>query len=261
MSLTASWWQLDGNVAQLADSRCSATIDVARPAAGLRLCLKSKRAASEMQVLSFTFGERPLFDVSRIDAYVRGSDLVATYDETPSHHVRTQAYWRRIEPAEFCADFAARIAIGFELILSVNTSLLDSDPQATIGSVVSPIADVLQLRRSTDGNLVAASAKATQSSDRQAGESADGFIARLTEERLSYVELLHPADFGTSTAAVAGGVTPRLQIAHRLFRQRLEKGVILRARVRGGLVEQSRDEEIATAAFRQFAATEPPLTV
>jgi hypothetical protein len=37
--------------------------------------------------------------------------------------------------------------------------------------------------------------------------------------------------------------------------------VILRARVRGGLVEQSRDEEIATAAFRQFAATEPPLTV
>jgi hypothetical protein len=261
MSMTASWWQLDGNVAQLADSTCSATIDVAHPADGLRLCLKSKSAASEIQVLSFTFGERPLFDASRIDAYVRGSDLVATYDETPPHHVRTQAYWRRIEPAEFCADHAVRIVIGFELILSVNTSLLDSDPQATIGSVVSPIADVFELRSSNDRNLIVTKAKAPANSNLQTGGSTDGFIARLAHEHLSYVELLHPADFGTSTATVADGTTPCLQIAHHLFRQRLEKGVILRARVRGGLVEQSHDEAIAAAAFRQFAATEPPLTV
>jgi hypothetical protein len=45
-----------------------------------------------------------------------------------------------------------------------------------------------------------------------------------------------------------------------LFSQQLEKGVILRARVRGTWLPADRDESLAAASYRNFAALDPPLT-
>jgi hypothetical protein len=41
----------------------------------------------------------------------------------------------------------------------------------------------------------------------------------------------------------------------------LEKGVILRARIRGAMVKQGSDIDCAIAALGRFSAAEPPLTV
>jgi hypothetical protein len=90
------------------------------------------------------------------------------------------------------------------------------------------------------------------------------FVARAGD--LSWVEMVHPSDFCGSTINIAVGssseaATSQVGFAHKLFEQRLEKGVILRARVRGALVQQSGDVDVALAAYERFSASEPPLTV
>jgi hypothetical protein len=72
------------------------------------------------------------------------------------------------------------------------------------------------------------------------------------------VEMVHPIDFRGSTATSAGG---SVGLSHDLFEQKLEKGVILRARIRGALVKQESDIDCAMAALGGFSAAEPPLTV
>jgi hypothetical protein len=49
-------------------------------------------------------------------------------------------------------------------------------------------------------------------------------------------------------------------LRHRLFLDELEKGVILRGRVRGLLLERERDRSATAEAYTQFAGSPPPLT-
>src|SRR3954453_18269474 len=105
MTLIAYHWQLEGWSARIAGLTSAATIDLARPGNGLQLQLKGLEKnppAGRVQILGFTFGETAPLDGSRLDAYVRGADLVATYDETPKNRVRAQAYWRQIDASVFC---------------------------------------------------------------------------------------------------------------------------------------------------------------
>jgi hypothetical protein len=50
------------------------------------------------------------------------------------------------------------------------------------------------------------------------------------------------------------------QLRHELFSERLEKGVILRARVRGVVLERADDVRHAAAMFNEFLHAELPLT-
>ena len=50
-----------------------------------------------------------------------------------------------------------------------------------------------------------------------------------------------------------------LRVSHQLFSERLEKGVILRARLRGVFLPRQRDTRVAAACYTAFAAAEPPL--
>jgi hypothetical protein len=50
-----------------------------------------------------------------------------------------------------------------------------------------------------------------------------------------------------------------LRLRHRLLWQPLEKGVILRARVRGIFLPRQDDMRIAAACYRQFVVADPPL--
>jgi hypothetical protein len=75
---------------------------------------------------------------------------------------------------------------------------------------------------------------------------------------VTYVEMVHPLDFVSSefTATASNEV----EHSTRLFRGPLEKGVILRSRLRGVIVPRSGDVSAAIACYREFAASEPPLT-
>ena len=74
----------------------------------------------------------------------------------------------------------------------------------------------------------------------------------------SYVQIVHPVDHAhpCSTTATPAG----LQLRARLFGRYLEKGVIMRARVRGADRRSRRDEAAATALYNDFLHAPLPLT-
>ena len=65
-----------------------------------------------------------------VETYVRGTDLVTTHPATTERPTRVQLYWRRWH------DVPASISAVLELIVSVQTHLLDSDPTVVIESRV-----------------------------------------------------------------------------------------------------------------------------
>ena len=137
----------------------------------------------------------------RIDGYVRGSDLVATYEGAAPHALRLQAYWRAIAPGDFSPQLAADVLAAFDLIVSVNTSLLDDDPQSAVCGKLLGAAAPTEFRHGA-------------------------FAVRIGDPNLSWLEMVHPSDYCHSAAEQ---VAPDgVGIRHELFRRRLEKGVILR---------------------------------
>ncbi|HEY2827022.1 MAG TPA: hypothetical protein VGJ04_05420 [Pirellulales bacterium] len=266
-------WQLAGNTAALLAAAWNAKIDLTTPQLGLALRFSgAAQNKSPLQILGAEFGDRQPIEPQRIDAYVRGPDLVTTYGEAPPERLRSQVYWRVLPAGEFAADFSAQIAVAFDLILSSNTSLLDSDPQSNIRSLIPNISDVLQVVRADTTQLLAEQiAMVPKPSDSlqtitatPEDRAAGCFITRLDGVPYSYVEMVHPADFHRSTLTLTKSrqtdETSSL-IKHQLFHERLEKGVILRARLRAALVDSQQDEAAALAAYNHFAAAEPPLTV
>jgi hypothetical protein len=84
-------------------------------------------------------------------------------------------------------------------------------------------------------------------------------VFRLPEGKSSYIEMVHPLDFvETNLEPHADGF---IRCTTRVFRGRLEKGVILRSRLRAMIVPRKDDIETAATCYRDFACSEPPLTV
>lgn len=236
--MNSAAWRLEGNVANLAVAGFEISIDVAAPGKGISLRRNATPFVEAPQFLCVELGSRDPLDAASVDAFARGRDLVATYAERPPRHVRAQVYWRSISTDEFAPGLQQSIAVAFDLILSVNTSVLDEDPKSIVRSSVASAAEIVDV------------------------QGAPGcFMIRTGDAGLSYVEMVHPADYQESEAFIDDSAPPRGQLAHKLFAERLEKGVILRARVRAGFVDRQNDEAVALVAFQNFAAAEPPLTV
>jgi hypothetical protein len=89
-------------------------------------------------------------------------------------------------------------------------------------------------------------------------------LLRLPDGQGSYVEMVHPLDFGRTEICGVGvtesGEARLWSFKHTLFAETLEKGVILRSRVLGAFVGREADEEQAASLYREFANSEPPLT-
>ncbi|MCC7085465.1 MAG: hypothetical protein IT427_10700 [Pirellulales bacterium] len=255
-------WQLEGHVARLKLDDSEVSVDVTRPSHGL-LWQPVPSRNGLLNVLGIaTGGDEPL-PSSVIDPFARGCDLVVTYAERQPRQVRAQVYWRNIPPSDFALENQAlHIVAAFDLILSVNTSALDDDPQSVVRSVISPAMEVFNVRlepgrRPRVEPLVGITARPRNEASTPTGT----FLVRLPSCGLSYVEIVHPSDYQLSDVVKGDGAPPRIQLSHQLFTQRLEKGVILRARVRAALVERQHDEAATIAGFERFSALEPPLTV
>jgi hypothetical protein len=223
-----------------------------------------------------------------VDSYVRGADLVATYEESPPRQLRAQCYWRHLLPEQFATGFKSGVVAAFDLILSVNTSLLANNPHSDVQSTIFGATEVISLRRDQRQAIVAEplalngqSVSISHESSEIAAGGTGAFIVRWNGEKSnsavanrSWIQMVHPSDFCRASAGAVGDLSTAaaasadrstsptgVQIVHDLFHQSLEKGVILRARVRGAIVDRQQDEAIAIAAYQQFAAAEPPLTV
>jgi hypothetical protein len=237
-SMQQNLWQLTDSIATSESNAFRARLDLKKPDAGLQLNVVTNDSPVALNIFGITQQAAQSIDVAKLDAYVRGRDLVALYDESQPDHLRTQVYWRALaanDLSESCKPES--VVAAFELILSVNTSLLDSDPQVTVRSTIPSNDSVIQL------NVGASEASAV--------------LVRLPGGKLTYVEAVHPADACPSwiDRQDAG-----MQINHLLFQQRLEKGVILRARIRAAIISSEHDERLSAELYQHFAASEPPLT-
>ncbi|MBC8350990.1 MAG: hypothetical protein H8E66_03330 [Planctomycetes bacterium] len=136
-------WHLDGTKARLESPQLSCELNLASPADGatqLKVDLESTRpfSWSEAKLMQLILpSDEPRLE----DAYVRGNDLVATYDESTDHACRTQVYWR------FECDDEH---VGIQLIISAQTSRLDAVPGMVVASQVSSPASQID-----DGAMVA----------------------------------------------------------------------------------------------------------
>ena len=220
-------WTLSGSRA----GRTEAAVDLADPATGLALAGSDDRLLG----IDLAAGNR----VAPCDTWLRGDDLVAEYDLDDRRHLRASAMWHWLDgpPASW------------EIVVSASTSLLESDPRVAVVCDVGSGA-VAWGRRSDSGVVWTPLAD----DDAVLPPQAEGLlVARATD---TVILAVHPIDAPRIQLARAGD---RLRIACQLFASTLEKGVLLRSRVRAAIAAADARGQ-AAAMMESLAAAPPPLT-
>jgi hypothetical protein len=257
-----SVWRPDDHIAHLESEALRAEVDLLNPASGVKI------PAAEGTIVSGAILFRVALPHSTgdsvVDFFARGNDVVATYSETAEHPFRAQIYWRSVPSAiTQCSgrslDRTTQTFAALELILSIQTNLLDADPTLTVETDLSAI-QASQLVDSqteclTDLHVVDSPAVLSPAS------GLGCFHFRLADSPLTYTEMVHPADFHRSTLERSAADSNELRLSHQLFPQRLEKGVILRSRIRGLFMPAETEPAVLVRAYQDFATSDPPLTV
>jgi hypothetical protein len=241
-------WKLDGHVAQLKLDALCATVDLRDPEDGLQ----EPRLGSQLlsgHLLGVLL--KPHVESRPADAYIRGNDLVATYAESAQRAMRVQVYWRCQSQIDW---------LSIDLQVSVQTDCL---------GVATPVVACSQLElvealRLVDAptaryGSVALGANAQQLTPQ---DGAGCLILRLPDSEWSYAEMIHSADFqqGQFSLVDSAAGNRRACLEHRLFPGTLEKGVILRARIRGLFVARDDDCRRVADDYQQFLRSPLPLT-
>ncbi len=244
-------WRIEGSHASLSTPRLSARVSLRQPEPGLGDIERLQSALPDARLLQLQLSDAGAGQ-RLVEAYVRGSDLVASYEAASGRASATQVYWRYVEHAELGAA-------GVELIVSVRTESSDADPSLTVGSELA-CRELIQAAApdATSFQPIPVSAKMADQLFRLAGVGL--FVRRLTGDAVSYVEMVHPADFSSVEFAVGGGPAGCIRSRFGLFEERLEKGVIRRARARGLLCRREGDEAVARECYLRLLASEAPLT-
>lgn len=236
-----SAWQLDGNLATLRAPSLRAECDLLKSDTGFHILEPSAGQLWQIASPLDRTQPRPL-----VEAYVREADLIASYGATQKFPFATQVDWRLMQNE---VD-----AVCVACIVSVQTDLLDTHPVMEVTCEVSAEEALLL---STD-DLSAKPIPATLPSllPRQAG--AQLVLLRLSGTRFTYAEAIDPSDYcGVELSRSDRG---RLRLTWQLFSHFLEKGVIRRGRLCSMLVPRDNDAQHAVQFFRDFLASELPLT-
>ncbi len=213
-------WRLNNSRAALACGELSAAIDLGEFDLGLQSVnwagslIEGRMLGPQLPRVS---GSQPPIS----ECYIRGSDLVASFERPGPLAAVPHVYWRVRH------DKAAR-AVGVELIVSMRTDLLDSEPQTHV---------VTELSHAT------IRPEPLRILDLSGG--------------ISYFQIVHPDDLFAVEERHAGD---RYRITTTLFPERLEKGVIRRARICGWFLPSDSDLAVAVELAREFIAEPPPLT-
>jgi hypothetical protein len=252
-------WQLDGSCACLRMPRFSAHVSLRESNVGLDHLTCPDSNLLDQHVLSVSVPSIASEPDALVDSYVRGGDLVATYRQTASWPFRVQFYWRA--GSHSAQDAYAAI----ELVASLQTDLLDSRPELVVSSRLQAT-EIFQWFPSEQTFHTVSLASGSASS--AAPCNLPGCVLlRLADCELSYVEMVHPLDFGSSQLVLGGRTGLQnsargadVRIEHTLCTHWLEKGVILRARVLGVFLPRHNDQMAAIDHYRSFANEDLPLT-
>ena len=250
--MTLSTWELNGHLAQLHLDQLSAEVDLARPAGGVFHIRVAGTHLNDLHILGVAMpwhvaGEADALD----DAYLRPASLAATYDASGDWPLRVDTVWRGVNRSSR-HEFVAAI----ELLVSVRTDALNSQPRMAVESTFSDGEVALATDRNSDRFEPFISSTVDSAS---AGQDAcrGCIVFRPAGSDLSYVEMVHPADFRRDE--LRGGGDAPFGVRHHLFGDSLEKGVVLRARLRGVFVPRASDMQLASEQYAAFRASEPPL--
>jgi hypothetical protein len=242
-------WLLEDHLATLRSEAFNAQVDLRFPSRGLVVLSLQAESLPNTEILGTIWREREDPSAAPTDRYVRGTDLVASYSETPDCPVSTEIYWRA------WADASAGV-LGAELWISAQTQLLDSLPQIRCTSLL-PQADVLRLNvPDSDGSPAVPMDDAAVAA---AAFAPGAFLFRPHGRSWSYCQLVQPADFLEQTVTLSDQPGAGLRLAYVVFQDHLEKGVIRRARVRGLFLPRERDAALAATAYQEFVASRLPL--
>ncbi len=248
-----SAWQLSGYEARTRLGGHPAHLDLLYPAEGL---VFFPGHHSPWRLFSVDLPDvEPSAAGKSLEFHVRGDDLIVSYPRTNSGDASGQLYWRKRIQAAGRGEFE-----GVEVVVSAQTSLLDSDPAMRVRSRF-PAGEVLHLNDPfAPHSGILEVGMGNDSRTITAAEGAGCFLCRPADLEMSYLEIVHPLDFRESLLAKTLGADAAIEISHRLFGGRLEKGVILRSRLLGVLLPREGDLALAEEIYRRFADSEPPLT-
>lgn len=255
--MQSSPWRIDGRHARLESEHFRAEIDMLDPSGGVKVISAGgmKLADTHLFKILMPVGTGP--QSTNIEFFARGDDLIAIHSERSDNPFRAQIYWRLIRSISAVDPSGpGRGIVALELILSIQTNSLDSDPALEVETEL-PATAVSQLADIASAGFV--ERLATTAGIEMGPESGLGcFQFANFGGQLGYAEMVHPADFRRSKLTAGRG---GLRLSHRLFAERLEKGVILRSRLRGFFATTDGSPDMIANAYNSFAQSEPPLTV
>lgn len=253
-----SAWQVESQRAALHGHTLAAILELTRPGLGLHQIQVGAASLRDCHLLGVQWGEGGA-GASRAlsDSYVRGGDLIATYTEEPQRPYAPQVYWRAIGSADSQSAGADRPATQLELLVSVQTRLLDAQPEMTATSRLSAV-EVLHLVDTEEGRFSNVDPGRSEVSI-QPQDGTGCLLLRLAGGQLSYVQMVHPLDFIQGRLSVVAAADSAL-LTHTLIDCRMEKGVIIRTRVRGCFVDRANDTSAAVSLYEAFADSALPLS-
>jgi hypothetical protein len=244
-------WHLQTASADLNLGCLSAKVVLAQPDRGLVDFRVDGRELPGLQALGPHCGDSGAWPDDSLECYQRGADLVAAFRPS-SWPVRVDTLWRAAAGAT-----ASGVRGVVDLVISVHTDLLEIRPELAVRSLI-PAIEGLRLTGGAGATSPPSWQAAAMPLVAEPGAGPGCLLFRLPDVELSYAEMVHPADFQQSDVRRAEG-TASIEVLHRLFAVRLEKGVILRARVRGIFVDRANDIGRVLDCYREFAEAEPPL--
>jgi hypothetical protein len=219
--MTMPTWTLTGHLARATQHDACGTVDLDEPQGGI--AIESNRGGAGDHLLGLDLRS----ECRLAEHWIRGRDVTAVYEPGDARRLRATAMWRL---AAATAESTDRRVAAWELVVSAQTSLLESDPTLAVVSSVAAT-DIRPLE-------------------------SNGLLARR-DDGSSVVVIVHPDDLRTIEFEQQG---PRATICCELFSSAVEKGVLLRSRVLAAIGPSADDTAWAAALARSFAASPPMLT-
>jgi hypothetical protein len=244
-------WTLRGNVAELNCGKLFGRVDALRPNAGLHDIMwdGAQQSAQLLRVYRSDFADEKSWPLPVAESYLRGSDLVISYQATDDWPFSPQLYWRANSLRTVDGVLASA-----SVLVSVQTHLLETVPQIAVASSV-PHEELLFV--SVNGDAPSRTVRLDLSQTIPISNGDCCVVSRCKEAPLSYVELMQAADYHAFGLRAESAITA---FEWRLFAEFLEKGVIRRARVHAAFVLRENDIEIAAACCKAIDSLELPLT-
>ncbi len=249
-SQDAGVWRLRRTFGDLQCGSFAARVDASQPLLGVH-GLRIREQSIAGGLLKLMPSDVSAWPVAVADAYVRGSDLVATYEPANDWPYAPTIYWRAEQTT---AEHGALATLS--LLVSIQTNLLDTHPRVRVETEL-PAEEVLRLSASAEGklnSLALDSKKCTIVSE----SATTGVLWRLPGGQVSYVEIAEANDF--RQLVIERGDRGVCRADWELFAEFLEKGVIRRARLQAAFLPRENDVELAADLCRSLESRPLPLT-